>query len=187
MKITTLFLLFVLIVGLCNIDLLITNDQMRKDFYSLSAKDIKGESFSFDNLRRKKVLIVNTASDCGLTPQYENLQELHDLLGGEDFIILGFPSNDFGAQEPGTETEIQSFCHKNYGVTFKMMSKVSVKGMEISDVYNWLTNKELNGCGDFEVQWNFHKFLIDENGDLVKEVLPQALPIDESILAWIKG
>lgn len=187
MEITALFLFVVHTIGLFNIDLLITNDQMRRDFYSLSAEDIKGEIFSFDNLKGKKVLIVNTASECGLTAQYENLQDLHELLGGDDFIILGFPSNDFGAQEPGKEAEIHSFCQENYGLTFKMMSKVSVKGTDISEVYNWLTNKELNGVGDFEVQWNFHKFLIDENGTLVKEVLPQTLPIDESILTWIKG
>ena len=187
MKITSLSLFFVTILGLCNIDLFTTDIQMKKDFYSLTSEDINGESFSFDNLKGKKVLIVNTASECGLTPQYENFQELHELLGGENFMILGFPSNDFGAQEPGTESEIQNFCKKNYGVTFKMMSKVSVKGDNRSEVYKWLTTKELNGVGDFEVQWNFHKFLIDEEGAFVKEVLPQVLPIDESILTWIKG
>ncbi|MFK7756936.1 MAG: glutathione peroxidase [Flavobacteriales bacterium] len=157
-----------------------------KDFYSLTTKTIEGDSYSFSELKGKKVLIVNTASECGLTPQYEQLQELYDSEGGDDFMIIGFPSNDFGAQEPGSEGEIAEFCQKNYGVTFPMMSKVVVTGTEKCEVYQWLTSKELNGVSDYTVEWNFHKFLIDENGKMVNEKKPQVLPIDESILTWIQ-
>ncbi len=187
MKIMSLSLLVVCVLGLCNIDVFKTQTEMSKDFYDLEALDISGNVYPFNNLKGKKVLIVNTASECGLTPQYENLQELHELMGGGEFIIIGFPSNDFGAQEPGSETEIQKFCQQNYGVTFQMMSKVSVKGSTISPVYNWLTKKDLNGVADCEVQWNFHKFLINEKGKFIREVNPQVLPIDESILTWIKS
>ena len=154
-------------------------------FYKLSAKDINGDSLDFSELKGKKIMIVNTASECGLTPQYEQLQELHENYGGDKFMIIGFPSNDFGAQEPGAEKEIETFCSVNYGVTFKMMSKVSVKGDSIHDVYKWLTQKEENTVSDYEVTWNFHKFLIDEEGNLVRDVAPDVLPINESILTWI--
>lgn len=185
MKFTSISLLLISLLGLCNIG--VFNDTMENKFYDLVAKDIDGSEYKFSQLKGKKVLIVNTASECGLTPQYQNLQELHNMFGGSNFVILGFPSNDFGAQEPGSEEEIIRFCQKNYGVSFQMMSKISVKGEGISEVYKWLTKKELNGVSNYEIQWNFHKFLINESGNLVQEVLPQILPIDESILTWIKN
>ncbi len=186
MKITSLSLLLFSLLGLCNIEVFNDQDMSKKDFYSLTAKDIEGNTFAFSELKGKKVLIVNTASECGLTPQYEQLQELFTAEGGENFIVLGFPSNDFGAQEPGNEGEIASFCQKNYGVSFPMMSKVVVTGSDKCEVYEWLTNKDLNGISDYTVEWNFHKFLIDSNGNLVTEKKPQVLPIDESILTWIQ-
>lgn len=161
------------------------NKAMMKTLYDFEITGLDGQPFDLSSLKGKKVLIINTASECGLTPQYEQLQELYDTHGGAEFEIIGFPSNDFGAQEPGSDGEIASFCQKNYGVTFPMMSKIAVKGEEIHPIYQWLTQKSENGVGDFEVKWNFHKFLVDENGHLVKEVQPQTLPIDEEILSWV--
>ncbi len=161
------------------------NEVMMKTLYDFEINGLDGQPFDLSGLKGKKVLIVNTASECGLTPQYEQLQELYDTYGGEKFEIIGFPSNDFGAQEPGSDEEIASFCQKNYGVTFPMMTKIAVKGEAIHPIYAWLTQKGQNGVGDFEVKWNFHKFLVDEEGHLVKEVQPQTLPIDEEIVSWV--
>lgn len=163
----------------------IVNDVMMKTLYDFEINGLDGQPFDLSSLKGKKVLIVNTASECGLTPQYEQLQELYEAHGGEHFEIIGFPSNDFGAQEPGTNTEIAAFCQKNYGVTFPMMEKIAVKGNEIHPIYAWLTRKSENGVSDYEVKWNFHKFLIDEEGHLEKEVQPQTLPIDEEITSWV--
>lgn len=156
-----------------------------KTFHDFTVSTLDGVSLDLSSLKGKKVLVVNTASECGLTPQYEQLQELYKAHGGDNFEIIGFPSNDFGAQEPGSAEQIANFCQKNYGVTFPMMAKVHVKGEDQCELYQWLTQKDLNGVGDFEVKWNFHKFLIDENGALVKDVEPQTLPIDDEILNWI--
>ena len=128
------------------------------DFYSLSAETIDGDEFSFEQLRGKRVLIVNVASKCGYTPQYEQLQKLHEQYGGDDFVILGFPANDFGFQEPGSATDIKSFCSKNYGVTFQMMAKVKTNKSRGHAVYQWLCNKSQNGSEDAKVSWNFNKF-----------------------------
>ena len=158
-----------------------------KSFYEFVVTDINGEDFNFETLKGKRVLIVNTASKCGYTPQYADLQKLYDMYGGDNFEIIGFPCNDFGGQEPGSEKEIESFCKKNYGVTFPMMAKVSVKGKDQSELYSWLTNKELNGVGSGNVNWNFHKFLIDEKGNWVKEIATSVSPLDPAIVAFAKG
>ncbi len=163
----------------------LNNNVTMKTLHDFQVTDINGNSFDLSGLKGKKVLVVNTASECGLTPQYAQLQELYDAHGGERFEIIGFPSNDFGRQEPGSDSEIASFCSKNYGVSFPMMSKISVKGGEMAPVYQWLTSKALNGVGDFEVKWNFHKFLVDEDGKLVRDVAPQVAPIDDTILSWL--
>jgi glutathione peroxidase len=155
-------------------------------FYDFKVKDIDGKDFNLSSLKGKKVLVVNTASKCGLTPQYKQLQELFQLYGGEKFTIIGFPANNFMKQEPGTDSEIAKFCEKNYGVTFKMMSKISVKGDDIHPLYQWLTQKSQNGVLDSEVKWNFQKYLIDEKGNLVDMVEPKVKPDDEKILSWIK-
>lgn len=157
-----------------------------KTFHDFTVKDINGDDFDLGSLKGKKVLVVNTASECGLTPQYALLQELYEEHGGEEFEIIGFPSNDFGGQEPGSESEIAGFCQKNYGVTFPMMSKVKVKGDGVAPVYDWLTAKSQNGVNDFEVKWNFHKFLVDKDGKLVRDVSPQTLPVDDEVVNWIK-
>jgi len=132
-------------------------------------------------------MVVNTASECGLTPQYENLQELYETFSADNFTIVGFPANNFGAQEPGSNEQIASFCKENYGVGFPMMSKISVKGDDIHEVYKFLTQKDKNGLEESEVQWNFQKYLIDESGELVRVVSPKTLPTDESIIQWIKS
>lgn len=156
-------------------------------FYNFKMRTLDGEDFDFSSLKGKKVLIVNTASECGYTPQYAQLQELYDTEGGKEFEILGFPANNFGAQEPGSNEEIAHFCSKNYGVSFTMFEKISVKGDDTHPIYEWLTQKELNGVSNAEVKWNFFKFLIDENGNWVK-VLPSSVsPVDEQIISWIKS
>lgn len=154
-------------------------------FYGFTVKAIDGSDFSFASLKGKKVMIVNTASKCGLTPQYKALQDLYDQYGGDGFVIIGFPANNFMGQEPGSNEEIASFCSENYGVTFPMMSKVSVKGNDIAPVYEWLTSKKLNGKLDTEIQWNFQKFLIDEKGNLVKTIPPRISPLSEEIIDWV--
>jgi glutathione peroxidase len=156
-------------------------------FYSYTVKTIDGADFALSQLKGKKVLVVNVASRCGLTPQYEQLQALYEQYKDRNFVIIGFPANNFGAQEPGENEEIKQFCTANYGVTFPMMAKISVKGDDIAPLYKWLTTKAENGTEDAEVQWNFQKFLIDETGNLVKSVDPRTLPTDETIVAWIEG
>lgn len=158
----------------------------QKSFYDFKVKDIEGGDFNLSSLKGKKVLVVNTASKCGLTPQYTQLQELFQLYGGDKFTIIGFPANNFKEQEPGSDSEIAEFCEKNYGVTFLMMSKVSVKGDDIHPLYKWLTSKSENGVMDSEVSWNFQKYLIDENGKLVDMVAPRVKPNDDKILSWLK-
>lgn len=151
-------------------------------FYDLKATSIDGEEISFKKYKGKKVLIVNTASSCGYTYQYEGLQKLNDIYG-KDVEILGFPANDFLFQERGSDAEIADFCEKNYGVTFQMFSKITTKGRNQSPVYTWLTNKDLNGWNEKKPTWNFCKYLIDENGNLVeffdKSVKPMSKEITE--------
>lgn len=158
----------------------------QQSFYDFKVKDIDGKEFNLSSLKGKKVLVVNTASKCGLTPQYKQLQELYQLYGGNKFTIIGFPANNFMKQEPGTDSEIAEFCEKNYGVTFPMMSKISVKGDDMHPLYQWLTQKSKNGVLDSEVKWNFQKYLIDEKGNLVEMVEPKTKPDDEKIVSWIK-
>ena len=158
----------------------------KKSLYDYSAKTIDGREFSMEQLKGKKVLIVNTASECGLTPQYEDLQKLYEKYGGDGFEIIGFPSNDFMNQEPGNNEEIKNFCQVNYGVTFQMMEKIKVKGDDMHPVYRWLTNKDLNGVKNSNVRWNFQKYLIDENGRLVDFVAPRKKPDSEEIVQWLE-
>lgn len=151
-------------------------------FYNFTVTDINGDLFRFSSLKGKKVLIVNTASKCGLTPQYKELQELYERYGGEHFEIIAFPANNFLRQEPGTDMEIKEFCTSEYAITFPMMSKISVKGSDIHPLYRWLTRKELNGVLDSDVAWNFQKFLIDETGRLIHVYSPKVSPLDESLI-----
>ena len=159
----------------------------QKSFYDFKVTDINGKTFDLSKLKGKKVLVVNTASKCGLTPQYEALEELYKKYGGPRFTIIGFPANNFLSQEPGSNDEIKEFCTKNYGVTFPMMAKISVKGNDIAPVYQWLTQKGKNGVMDSDVAWNFQKYMIDENGRLVNYASPKTLPDDPKIVKWIEG
>jgi glutathione peroxidase len=162
------------------------NMKVAESIYQFKVKDLAGNDFDFSSLKGKKLLIVNTASKCGLTPQYKQLQEVYDLYGGENFEIIGFPANNFGQQEPGTDMEIASFCKENFGVTFPMMSKVSVKGSDMDELYQFLTQENRNGLKDSEVSWNFQKYLIGADGKLVSVFSPKTLPDDASIVNWIK-
>ena len=157
-----------------------------KTLYDFKANTIDGKEFDFSSLKGKKVLIVNTASKCGYTPQYEQLEELYKKYGGDGFEIIGFPANNFMGQEPGSNDEIAEFCKKNYGVTFTMMEKISVKGSDQHPIYTWLTEEEQNGVSNNKVKWNFQKFLIDENGNLVKSLAPGTSPTDDEVLSWLK-
>lgn len=157
----------------------------QSSFYELEAKSISGETIKFDTFKGKKLLFVNTASKCGFTKQYEDLEKLYKQYGGDDFLIIGFPANNFMNQEPGTNEEIMQFCSTEYGVTFPMMAKISVKGDDMHPVYKWLTSKELNGVMDSEVKWNFQKYLIDGEGNLIKTLGTKVNPLDEEIISFI--
>jgi len=155
--------------------------------HSFKTKTIDGKEFDLASLKGKKVLVVNTASKCGLTPQYKELEALYKKYKDRNFVIIGFPANNFLSQEPGTEAEIKEFCEINYGVTFPMMSKISVKGKDMDPIYKWLTNKSENGKMDAGVTWNFQKFMIDENGNFVDFVSPRESPMSDKIVKWIEN
>jgi glutathione peroxidase len=155
-----------------------------KTFYDFSGRTIDGELLNFEIFRGKKVLVVNTASECMLTPQYEKLQELYEEYGGEDFEIVAFPCNDFGKQEPGTNTDIKEFC-KQYNVSFTLMEKTQIKGDNPNPVYEWLTNSEENGTLDAKVRWNFQKFMIDTTGHVIDFVGPANSPYNNRIIEWL--
>lgn len=156
-----------------------------KTLHDFTVKDIDGKEFDLASLKGKKVLVVNVASKCGFTPQYEDLQALYERYGNQNFVVIGFPANNFNNQEPGNNQEIKEFCTANYGVTFPMMSKISVKGDDQAPLYKWLTQKSENGVLDQEVMWNFQKYLIDEEGRLVDVVMTKESPMSEKIVQWI--
>ena len=155
--------------------------------YQFKVKDLYGKEFDFASLKGKKILVVNTASECGLTPQYKDLEAIYEKYKDLNFVIVGFPANNFGSQEPGSNDQIAKFCQLNYGVTFPMMSKISVKGNDMDKVYQFLTQKSKNGLQDSVVEWNFQKYLINEKGILVKVLSPRVLPTDVAIVGWING
>lgn len=157
-----------------------------KSFYDFTVTSIDGKPYKLSQLKGHKVLVVNVASKCGLTPQYAELQELYDQYKDSGFIIIGFPANNFMGQEPGSNEEIAKFCTLNYDVTFPMMAKISVKGEDMAPLYQWLTEKKQNGKQDAPVQWNFQKFMIDENGQWVGMVPPKESPFSETIVRWIE-
>ncbi len=182
MKHIFLFCLFFLSSLFC-----LSSFAQTKSFYDFSATDIDGHKVSLSQYKGKKVLVVNVASECGNTPQYAKLQELYEKYGGEKFTIVGFPANNFGEQEPGSNAEIKKFCTGQYHVTFPMMAKISVKGDDIDPLYAWLTTKSENGVLDAPVTWNFQKFMIDENGHVVGSVKPKTSPDTEEIMDWIEN
>ncbi len=164
-----------------------SQDMVDKTIFQFTVKNLEGLDYDFSILKGKKVMIVNTASKCGLTPQYKKLQSLYEKYGTNDFIIIGFPSNNFLRQEPGSNEEISAFCEKNYGVTFPMMSKVSVKGKDMHPVYKFLTQEDKNGIVSSSVSWNFQKYLINPDGRLARVVSPRTQPDDPSVISWIKS
>lgn len=157
----------------------------KQTIYQFKVTDLYGKEFDFSTLKGKKLLIVNTASECGLTPQYKDLEAIYKKYKDNNFVIIGFPANNFGSQEPGSNEQIAKFCQMNYGVTFPMMSKISVKGKDIHEVYQFLTQKNKNGLQDSQVEWNFQKYLINEEGELIKVLSPRVLPTDTEIVGWI--
>lgn len=192
-RIVLMCCVMVLLVNCKNIkkELSVTNDNienkniMKGSIHDFKVEDLEGNIFDFKDLKGKKIMIVNTASKCGLTPQYKQLQSIYETYKDQNFVIVGFPANNFLRQEPGTNIEIATFCEQNYGVTFPMMSKISVKGSDMHEVYQFLTDKNKNGVEDSKVSWNFQKYLLNENGELVEVVSPRTLPNDESIVNWI--
>lgn len=178
-----------------------TENKLLKNFHDFTVKTIDGQDFNLATLKGKKILVVNTATQCGLTPQFAILQRLYETLDTSKFVIIGFPANNFLEQDPGTNEEIKDFCSKNYGVTFPMMGKVSVcdyiyksypavpeksSPTTTDEIYKWLTQKSLNGVLDTKIKWNFQKFLIDENGNLIGTLAPNVGEEINTIMQWIK-
>ena len=162
------------------------NNADNQTIYQFTVEDINGKPFALADLKGKKVMIVNTASKCGLTPQYKELEALYKQYKDKDFIIIGFPANNFLGQEPGSNEQIASFCSINYGVTFPMMSKISVKGKNMHPLYQFLTQKSKNGVEDSKVKWNFQKYLIGRDGKLEKVIDPKTLPSSDEVKQWIE-
>jgi glutathione peroxidase len=154
--------------------------QAVKTIYDFKVAGLSGDTIDFAAFKGKKILIVNTASKCGYTKQYKELQELY-LKYKDRLVIVGFPENNFMYQEPGTNAEIKEFCTKNYGVTFPMAAKIDVKGKDIAPIYKWLTNKSENGVMDATITWNFNKFLLDEKGNLITKFDSKVTPMSDEI------
>lgn len=155
---------------------------VNESIHGFKVEALEGGTIDFSAYKGKKILIVNTASACGYTPQYKELQALYEKYQ-DKLVIIGFPANNFGGQESGSNTEIKAFCEKNYGVSFPMAAKVSVKGEDIAPIYKWLTSKAANGVLDAEIRWNFNKFLIDENGKMVAYFPSKVTPMSDEIIS----
>ena len=153
--------------------------------HSFKVKSIEGGTIDFSKFKGKKILVVNTASKCGYTPQYEALEKVYEQYK-DKLVIVGFPANNFGGQEPGSDGDIQEFCKARFGVKFPLASKISVKGDDTAPIYKWLTNKTENGVLDAEIKWNFNKFLLDENGKMIAYFESKVKPDDEAILKYLK-
>ncbi len=157
---------------------------MGNSVYDYKLTTIRGEALDLQQFKGKKILLVNTASECGFTPQYKQLQELYENFK-DRLVVVGLPCDDFGGQEPGSEKQIEEFCEVNFGVTFPLTAKVRVLGAEAHPLYRFLTSKELNGYKDTEVKWNFQKYLIDENGRLMKVFSPALDPMSEELVKYL--
>lgn len=158
-----------------------------QSIHQFEMESLQGVNTPLSNYKDKVVLIVNVASKCGLTPQYVDLQETYDKYKDQGLVILGFPANNFGAQEPGSDQEIENFCRVNYGVTFPMFSKISVKGDDQHPLYQFLTQKEKNGILDAEMQWNFQKFLVGKDGRVLEVISPTTKVDDPELLGRIEA
>ena len=159
--------------------------QQAKSIHSFKVKALDGKTIDFSKFKGKKILIVNTASECGFTSQYEGLQKLYETYK-DQLVIVGFPANNFGGQEPGSNEEIGAFCKKNYGVTFPMAAKVSVKGKDIAPIFKFLTDKKLNGVKSTTILWNFEKFLLGKDGRVLARFSPRTAPDDPSVVQAIE-
>ena len=146
--------------------------------YDFEASSVTGQSVPLSQYRGRPLLIVNTASACGFTPQFAGLQALHQRYGGQGLVVLGFPCNQFGGQDPGSNDEIAQFCSLNYGVTFPMMAKIDVNGAQASPLYQWLTAEAPGILGTKAIKWNFTKFLLGKDGQVIRRYAPQDKPQD---------
>jgi glutathione peroxidase len=156
------------------------NTDTTKNIHGFKAEALDGSTIDFASFKGKKILVVNTASECGYTPQYKDLEKLYETYK-DKLVVIGFPANNFGGQEPGSNAEIKTFCTKNYGVSFPMAAKVSVKGADMAPIYQWLTQKEKNGVLNADIKWNFNKFLLDENGRMMYKFESSVTPMSEEI------
>jgi len=159
--------------------------QTPKSIHSFKVESLDGKTIDFSKFKGKKILIVNTASECGFTPQYEDLEKLYDTYKNK-LVIVGFPANNFGGQEPGSNQEIATFCKKNYGVSFPMAAKVSVKGSDTAPIFKFLTDKKLNGVKNTTILWNFTKFLLNEKGEIIDTFISTTKPTSDSITKYLK-
>lgn len=162
-----------------------TNSNIPATIYDFKVEALTGGTIDFAKFKGKKILIVNTASECGYTPQYEGLEELYKKYS-DRLVIVGFPANNFGEQEPGTNTEIAGFCKAKYGVTFPMAAKISVKGDDMHPIYHWLTEKEHNHFQTSTVKWNFQKYLLNENGELIGVYYSKVKPMSDDLVKAIE-
>lgn len=174
--------------GLLLLTLIMSTPNMNSSqtIYEIPVTDIDGNEMTLEPFRGQVMLIVNVASKCGLTPQYEDLQKLYQEFKDDGLVVIGFPSNDFMGQEPGSAEEIKEFCTSNYGVTFPMFSKIKVKGKDIHPLYQFLTREDVNGKADSEVAWNFQKYLISREGELIELISPRQSVLDEEIIQLIR-
>ncbi|MFT3909997.1 MAG: glutathione peroxidase [Ferruginibacter sp.] len=153
-----------------------------KSIYDFKVPGLNGDTIDFASFKGKKILIVNTASKCGFTPQYKELEELYEKYK-DKLVVVGFPANNFLSQEPGSNEKIKEFCTQHYGVTFPMAAKISVKGKNIAPIYKWLCNKEENGVMNAKIKWNFNKFLLDEQGVIIGKFNSRVTPMSEEIIS----
>ena len=170
-----------------SIILIVLTLSAQETIYDFTVNDIDGNEFPLSKFKGKKVMIVNVASECGFTPQYEVLETIFETYKDSNFTIIAFPANNFKKQEPGTNKEIKQFCSINYGVGFPIMAKISVKGDDIHPFYKWLTDKELNGTSNSSVKWNFQKYLINEEGKIDHVINPWVEPDNKKIVKWIEN
>lgn len=161
-------------------EVVVSSPIAQKSIYDFKVEALDGGKIDFSQFKGKKILIVNTASECGYTPQYEGLEALYEKYK-DRLVVVGFPANNFGGQEPGSNEAIKEFCKKNYGVSFPLAAKISVKGADIAPIYKWLCNKSENGVLDAEVKWNFNKFLLDENGKIIAKFDSKVTPMSEEL------
>ncbi len=176
-----LLLMFKLLFGFTPVK----TDAIPKTIYEFKVAGLTGGTVDFSKFKGKKILIVNTASQCGNTPQYSDLEAMSKKYK-DKLVIVGFPANNFGEQEPGSNKEIAEFCQKNFSVSFPMAAKISVKGDDMAPIYHWLTEKKYNNLKDSEVKWNFQKYLIDEKGNLVAVFAAKAKPTSPEIIEAIE-